>query len=199
MGSLLGRLQAREAACRARVEELRAEMDELGERLAAEEEKLSRLVITRETVQEVLAGPDLPEDIAFAAAARAAAGAGEGAGELVDDGDAAVRAALRNPSRPSRPSRPGVPVWRQGAGVDGLPEVYRDVLGVLAAAERSGQGPLRAKDICAELGLGGEPRHVEGLRSRLKRLVERGWLTQVQAGRFALAEGVAGPGEYGAG
>src|SRR6266702_4731571 len=56
MGSLLGR----EEAARVRVEELRAEMAALAGRLAAEEELLSRLQITRQTVIEVLAGGDLP-------------------------------------------------------------------------------------------------------------------------------------------
>lgn len=60
MGSLLGRLEAREEAARVRVEELRAEMAALAGRLAAEEELLSRLQITRQTVIEVLAGGDLP-------------------------------------------------------------------------------------------------------------------------------------------
>ncbi|MCW2913905.1 MAG: hypothetical protein JWN52_1973 [Actinomycetia bacterium] len=47
MGSLLEELARREAAARERVERLRGQ-------LAAEEEALSRLVITRETVEEVL-------------------------------------------------------------------------------------------------------------------------------------------------
>jgi hypothetical protein len=58
MGSLLERLEAREAATRARVEGLRAEMDRLAERLAGEEELLGRLEITRRTIIEVLAGGD---------------------------------------------------------------------------------------------------------------------------------------------
>jgi hypothetical protein len=58
MGSLLERLEARAAAARTRVEALRAEMDRLAGQVAAEEELLRRLEITKETVIEVLAGGD---------------------------------------------------------------------------------------------------------------------------------------------
>ena len=54
MGSLIDELQRREAAAHAEVEELRGRIAELAERLAQAEERLSRLVITRETVEEVL-------------------------------------------------------------------------------------------------------------------------------------------------
>ena len=54
MGSLVDELHRREAAARAEAEELRGRIAELAERLAGVEERLSRLVITRETVEEVL-------------------------------------------------------------------------------------------------------------------------------------------------
>ena len=54
MGSLIDELQRREAAARAEAEELRGRIAELAERLAQVEERLSRLVIARETVDEVL-------------------------------------------------------------------------------------------------------------------------------------------------
>jgi hypothetical protein len=57
MGSLTGELQPREAAARAEAEELRARIAQLTERLAQAEERPSRLVITRETVEEVLNEP----------------------------------------------------------------------------------------------------------------------------------------------
>ena len=56
MGSLVDELQRREAAARAEAEELRGRIAELAERLAGVEERLSRLVITREMVDEVLGG-----------------------------------------------------------------------------------------------------------------------------------------------
>ncbi|GAA2688214.1 hypothetical protein GCM10009864_72620 [Streptomyces lunalinharesii] len=36
--------------------------------------------------------------------------------------------------------------------------------------EKAGEG-LRAKDVCQALGPGTEPRHTEGIRAKLKRLV----------------------------
>ena len=52
-GSLIDELQCREAAARAEAEELRGRIAELTGRLAGAEERLSRLVIARETVDEV--------------------------------------------------------------------------------------------------------------------------------------------------
>jgi hypothetical protein len=42
----------------------------------------------------------------------------------------------------------------------------------------------RCKDVCVELGLETEARHVEGMRSKLKRLVERGILAETAPGLF---------------
>ena len=56
MGSLIDELQRREAAARAEAEELRGQIAQLAERLAGVEEQLSRLVIAREVVDEVLDG-----------------------------------------------------------------------------------------------------------------------------------------------
>src|SRR6266852_5808768 len=62
MGSLVDELRRREAAAREEAEELRGRIAELAERLAGVEERLSRLVITREMVDEVLseAGAGVP-------------------------------------------------------------------------------------------------------------------------------------------
>jgi len=158
MGSLLDRLEAREQAARTGVERLRAEMDRLAVQLAAEEELLGRLAITKQTIIEVLSGP-------------------EPGGE---DGDGAAEPA---------PVAAQVPAF--GGDGDGrrLPVAYRDVVEVVADAGR----PLRASQVCQALGVGGEPRHREGMRSKLKRLVRWGWLVEVEVepGRFACAGGVA--------
>ena len=55
MGSLIDELQLREVAARAEAEQLRGQIAELAERLAGVEEQLSRLVIARGVVDEVLA------------------------------------------------------------------------------------------------------------------------------------------------
>ena len=158
MGSLIDELRRREAAARAEAEELRGQIAELTERLAGVEERLSRLVIARETVDEVL---------------------GEGA-----------EASSAMPER-AAPSRFGhlspvgvlaVPPWRAGLAASALPQAYRDLLEVVEDAGR----PLRAGQIAAAAGLSTDKAKVEGLRSKLKRLVERGWLAEE-----------AGPGLFG--
>jgi hypothetical protein len=63
-----------------------------------------------------------------------------------------------------------------------LPQAYRDLLEVVADAGR----PLRAAQIAAAAGLSTDRVRVEGLRSKLKRLAERGWLAEE-----------AGPGLFG--
>jgi len=75
-----------------------------------------------------------------------------------------------------------VPPWRAGLEASALPEAYRDLLEVAQDAGR----PLRAVQIAAAAGLSTDKAKVEGLRSKLKRLVERGWLAEE-----------AGPGLFG--
>ena len=173
MGSLIDELQRREAAAREEAEELRGRIAQLAEHLARVDERLSRLVIARETVEEVLSG-----------AARTSA---------VDAGGAA-------PPRLGHPSPVGVlavPPWRLGLEVSALPEAYRDLLEV---AEDAGR-PLRAGQIAAAAGLSTDKAKVEGLRSKLKRLAGRGWLAEEAGpGLFGLparAQRCGGSGETG--
>ncbi|MGW0702302.1 hypothetical protein ACWD0A_23895 [Streptomyces sp. NPDC002867] len=63
-----------------------------------------------------------------------------------------------------------------------LPPGYHEIL---AAFERA-DGTLRAKEVCQALATGTEPRHVEGVRAKLKRLVSRGILAESEPGLFAL-------------
>jgi hypothetical protein len=166
VGSLLEALQAREVAARARVEALRAEMDRLAERLAAEQALLERLEITRQTVVEVLAGEELPGRDAVVIDPDPQAEGGVGAGAPGVGGQ--------------------VPVFGQDGDGRRLPVAYRDVVEVLADA-----GPLRARQVCQAVGTGAEPRHREGMRIKLKRLVSRGWLVETEPGLFTCAGGVA--------
>ena len=161
MGSLIDELQRREAAAREEAEELRGRIAQLTERLAGVEERLSRLVITRETVDEVLngSGPEASSAVMPDGAAPSRSGHLPAAGVLA------------------------VPPWRAGLGASALPEAYRDLLEV---AEDAGR-PLRAVQIAAAAGLSTDKAKVEGLRSKLKRLVERGWLAEdAGPGLFAL-------------
>ena len=187
----MAELEAREAAGQARAEALRARIAELTERLTAEEELCSRLGITRQTVLEILGG---------------GAGSGWGAVEGVDgrpggveqDGDAGVRAALRLDGPVARAALEAAPaaarvgvgavtvaVWQPGMEETVLPVAYRDVLEVLADAGK----PLRTRQIAAALGLGEQRGSVEGLRLKLKRLVQRGWLAEPEVGLFVRRAG----------
>jgi hypothetical protein len=67
-----------------------------------------------------------------------------------------------------------VPPWEPGLGLPVLPAAYRDVLEVLADAG----GAMRAGRISRAVGRGESAARVEGLRGKLKRLVERGWLVE---------------------
>ena len=76
-----------------------------------------------------------------------------------------------------------VPPWRPGLAQSVLPPSYRDLLEVFADAGR----PLRAGSIAAAAGLTTDKSKIEGLRSKLKRLAERGWLAEDGPGLFTLA------------
>lgn len=65
---------------------------------------------------------------------------------------------------------------------------YQQILAVFGTGNR-----LRAKDICRALGIGTTANHTEALRAKLKRLVNRGVLTEDQPGLFALAPTTADP------
>lgn len=155
MASLFDELQAREAAARARVEELEAEIAELTGRLEAERERLFRLMITRETVSEL--------------AAEGCVGEVRQAGESArPDGEAVLSPFAGVETRVVGALT--VPRWQPGLTADVLPEAYRDIVEVIADAP----GPVRAKQIVPRIGLPAETAKIEGTRSKLKRLVERG-------------------------
>ena len=65
-----------------------------------------------------------------------------------------------------------------------ISSAYQQILAVLDAATTG----IRAKDICIALDIEPLPKHVEGTRAKLKRLVSRNILTETQPGIFALAQ-----------
>jgi hypothetical protein len=69
---------------------------------------------------------------------------------------------------PPRPDLPEHPLYPQN----------------LAAFAHSGRPP-RARDLCDALDLGFAPKDIEGMRSKLKRLVGRSLLTESEPGLFA--------------
>lgn len=137
MTSLFAMLDAREADVRTNIEELRGQIDKLAGQLAAAEDELTRLEITRTTATSV--GWD------------------------------------------EQPEPEPDPVIAQPA--------YRQIL---AEFERT-DGGLRAGQLCQILDAGTEPKHREGMRARLKRLADRGILTQTEPGLFLLAVSVSPP------
>ncbi|GLW36059.1 hypothetical protein [Actinoplanes regularis] len=60
---------------------------------------------------------------------------------------------------------------------------YQQILAAFAANPAG----MRAKDICIAVGVDPVPKHVEGTRARLKRMVSRAVLTENEPGIFALA------------
>ncbi|MCQ9132216.1 hypothetical protein [Streptomyces hilarionis] len=165
MGSLLDAIEAEEAVVRERVEELESPVAELTVRLEAERERLSRLVITRETAGELLT--------------RMAVG---DPGETVRDTPPAAEEV--SPFAGAERRVVGVlavPKWRPGLEPGVLPRVYQDILEVVGDAP----GPVRAKQIVPRIGLAAETAKIEGTRAKLKRLVERGWLDEESPGLFA--------------
>lgn len=163
MGSLFEELEARETAARMRVEELESQIAELTARLEAERETWSRLRVTRETVAEVVA--EMSGSVGASVAEQPMAG----------DQPVRVVGAIM------------VPHWREGLSVDALPDVYRDIVEVVADAS----DPMQAKQIVPRIGLPAVTAKIEGTRGKLKRLVERGWLREDQPGLFALAHRTA--------
>lgn len=126
MVSLLEELEAREAAARARVEELESQIAELTARLEAEREAWSRLRVTRETVTEVVA--DMSGSYGAPVAERPV--------EPMPPAPVRVVGAIM------------VPHWREGLSVDALPDVYRDIVEVVADVST----PMQAKQIVLRIG-----------------------------------------------
>jgi hypothetical protein len=128
MQEFLEQIEIREAAGRELAEGLRSQIAELTAQLAAAEQALERLKITRETILDI--APDLP------------------------------------------------------GGLAPLPSPYRRIL---ALFENTADG-LHSKDVSLALGTGTEPRHIEGTRAKLKRLVNRGILAEPEPGLFQLPQ-----------
>ncbi|KIZ17053.1 hypothetical protein [Streptomyces natalensis] len=165
VASVLGMLEEREAVARVRVEGLREEAARLAEVLEAAEIELDRRVIAREELVEALA--------ASAAETTAVSGA-----------------ETEQKEEPSRVPVPGstVPPWREGLPVTVLAPDYQRILGMVEEWRSAGKGPLKAKEIAVQLGLETVPAKVEGVRSKARRLAERGWLVQETSGMFSAGQ-----------
>ncbi|WP_405655653.1 hypothetical protein OG581_43205 [Streptomyces sp. NBC_01386] len=163
MASVLGMLEERETTARVRVEGLREEVARLAGVLEAAEIELDRRAIAREELVEALA----------ASAAETTAVTGVEAERETAPAPAPVPGSI-------------VPPWREGLPVTVLAPDYQRILDVLEERQPAGQGPLKAKEITVELGLQTTPAKVEGVRSKARRLAERGWLVQETSGMFSV-------------
>jgi len=123
VASMLGLLEAREAAARVRVEELREAAARAAAVLEAAEIELERRVIAREELAEALA-----------------VSAAETTAVTEPEAKAEVPVPVPLPGRT-------VPFWRGGLPATVLAPDYRRILGMVA--DRSGQGPVRAQDALA--------------------------------------------------
>ncbi|MET7305509.1 hypothetical protein [Embleya sp. NPDC005575] len=168
-------LEERETAARVRVEELRAEADRVLAALRDAEAVLERRVIAVAELAEAL-DTHGPQDVAG------------GAPEPV-----VVETAVAGSVVPHR---------REGVSVEVLAPVYRRIVELADASEAV--AGVRVKDLARGLGLEPVPGKVEGVRSKAKRLVARGWLAEQVPGVFTLprqagSAGVPRPGGPGAG
>lgn len=148
--SLMEALEARRAEVLGQAERLREQIAGLSQELSRAEERLSRLQIARETVEEVLAAPS-----SSVPGTDATDGGAGGVAVALVKAEAELDVTVMSPE-------------------------YREIIALFATSGAA----MRCKEVCQHLGLGTEPRHVEGMRSKLKRLVERGILAEPSSGLF---------------
>jgi hypothetical protein len=164
VASVRGLLEEREAAARVAVEELRVEADRVLAALGEAETLLERRSIAVEELAEALsvAGEAVVAPVAD-----------------VPDVPPAPPVVVKGPV-----ARSVVP--RRGPGTE--PQVlapeYRQILELLQSGAGLGEEGMQAKEMAARLGLELTAAKIEGVRSRAKRLSERGWVEQMPSGRF---------------
>ncbi|MEH0516718.1 hypothetical protein QBC31_39480 [Streptomyces sp. B21-079] len=181
MASVVGLLEKRELAARERVEGLREEADRVLAELAVAETDWQEWVIARQRVGEVLSVP------------RETAVAGPALVEALS-----VPEAVPVPEVPAGAPVPGavrarsvVPVWRPALSANMLAVDYQRIVAALAERRSGGGGVMTCQEIAVVLGLEVCPASVEGVRSKMKRLADRGWALEPAPGRFTLADGPA--------
>ncbi|WP_033203105.1 MULTISPECIES: hypothetical protein [Streptomyces] len=170
MASVLGMLEEREAAARVRVEGLRVE----GVQVEGLREEVARLAGVLEAAEiemdrRVIAREELVEALAASAA----------------ETTAVTEPAEKQETAPAPVLGSIAPPWREGLPVTVLAPDHQRILGVLDERQPAGKGPLKAREIAVDLGLGTTAAKVEGVRSKARRLAERGWLLQETSGMFS--------------
>ncbi|GAA3482315.1 hypothetical protein [Streptomyces yanii] len=157
MPSVIAVLEERERLALVRAEELRAELERVQVAVAAAEEAARRVVIAREELVDALAETtveEVPPRRAVVPTTRNAGGKADVAG------------------------------WCEGLEAKVLPEDYARIVSLVQEdAGRGGDG-VRARGLREGLGWEASDAREQAARWRAKRLVERGWLTEVRAGLF---------------
>jgi hypothetical protein len=107
--------------------------------------------------------------------------AGQVITELMAGGQAAV----------ARPAQQGFGLLvlprSQASGPGDLPGDYRSLLEAVAAATAEAGGPVTCAVAGQRAGMDMSGRRIEGVRARLNRLEDRGWLRRTAAGKFTIA------------
>lgn len=80
-------------------------------------------------------------------------------------------------------------MWREGLAGTALSVDYQRILAAIDDRIRLGQGPLTCQEMATAFGLDVVPARVEGLRSKAKRLVSRGWLAEGVDHQFRIPPG----------
>ncbi|MFF3920227.1 hypothetical protein ACFYZB_43830 [Streptomyces sp. NPDC001852] len=177
MPSVMGLLEAEEHAARQRVEVLREQADRLLAELNEAETDWQELVIAQQRVGRVLAGQH-----------DAASGRQAVPDAVAPPADNATATSAAEAARPGT-----IPWWSPEADLGALAADYQRILSVLADARRHGPPPMTCKQIAERMRIELTPSKIEGVvRSRARRLADRGWAVQSEAGRFMLADGPAG-------
>ncbi|MGH4036043.1 hypothetical protein ACQB60_44915 [Actinomycetota bacterium Odt1-20B] len=149
MTSVMGLLEERETAARMRAEELRAEAERVLAELAQAEVLLERRVIARAELAEALAAPAEPADVPV-----------PGPCEEAAKDKVPVAGSI-------------VPRRGEGTAVTALAPDYRRIVELVESEADRGEG-ISAKELAGLLGLDVVPAKIEGVRSKAKRLAERG-------------------------
>lgn len=173
MATLFERLDEEEAI-------VRGELDALREKMAAGEERLARLTITRETARALLAD----------AHGRAPSPSGQqaaGQQPVV----ALVPPLAPSVPQPQPPVQPPQAVRTPSVGI-ALEEAVEKMLVLLASAGRE----MKVRDIAVGIGENVSDRRIETTRSRLKSLAKQGKVVEGHPGWFRIAQSAgaaAGP------
>ncbi|GAA1274470.1 hypothetical protein GCM10009665_72420 [Kitasatospora nipponensis] len=85
-----------------------------------------------------------------------------------------------------------VPVWRPALAMAALAAHDQRILTTLTEEASGGKSVMPCQEITAVLGRETVPASVKGVRSKMKRLTDRGWADEPTSGRFTLAAGPAG-------